>query len=92
MYNEKQAKYTHGKCSIIIKDNTEEEFRPNRSVNEFVGQLIDIFEDFLDSKNIKLENDEKEDNDDAECVANIYGSDYGILQNDLDEIPLLYYL
>ena len=40
--------------------------------DEFVGQIIDIFEDFLESKDIKLENTDKTDED----AAIIYGSDY----------------
>lgn len=39
---------------------------------EFVGALIDVFEDFLDEKGIEIENDEKDGYDEAI----IYGSDY----------------
>lgn len=53
-------------------------------MNEFVGQVIDIFEDFLDSKKIVLENDEKEDSD--EGTANIYGTDYGTIQMELENL------
>lgn len=52
-------------------------------ISEFTGQMIDIFEDFLDEKKIKLENSEKEQSDGA---ANIYGTDYGILQTDIENI------
>lgn len=56
---------------------------------EFVGQIIDIFEDFLDDRNIVLQNDEREDaiDDGAEpdSVAIIYGSDYGELQTALED-------
>lgn len=56
---------------------------------EFVGQIIDIFEDFLDDRNIVLQNEEREDaiNDGAEpdSVAIIYGSDYGELQTALED-------
>lgn len=41
---------------------------------EFVGQMIDIFEDFLDEKGVTIEHEECDD-EDAEGV-NIYGSDY----------------
>ena len=40
--------------------------------DEFVGQIIDIFEDFLESKGIELENTDKTDED----AAIIYDSDY----------------
>ena len=42
--------------------------------DEFVGQIIDIFEDFLESKGIELENTNKTGDD--EDAAIIYGSDY----------------
>ena len=53
----------------------------NNSKNEFIGQIIDIFEDFLDFKGIEIENDEKE-GDETEAI--IYGSDYGILQTNIE--------
>lgn len=46
--------------------------------NEFVGQLIDIFEDFLESKDIMLDNPDRIDEDDA---AIIYGSDYDEIED-----------
>ena len=53
----------------------------NNSKNEFIGQIIDIFEDFLDFKGIEIENDEKE-GDETEAI--IYGSDYGIVQTNIE--------
>lgn len=40
---------------------------------ELLDMLAEVFEDFLDSKNIVIENDEKTGIDTA---ANIYGTDY----------------
>ena len=51
--------------------------------NEFVGQIIDIFEDFLEAKGIDIHNDEKDQDPDA---AIIYGSDYGDLYQDIEEL------
>lgn len=52
--------------------------------NELIGQIIDIFEDFLESHNIDIPNEERdEDTDDA---AIIYGSNYGQLQEELLEL------
>ena len=48
---------------------------------EFVGQLIDIFEDFLEERNVVLENSEREEDEDA---AIIYGTDYGELQSAIE--------
>lgn len=57
---------------------------------EFIGQIIDIFEDFLDKRKISLSNDEKEeavyDGADLTSVANIYGTDYGDLQTELESM------
>lgn len=51
--------------------------------NEFVGQIIDIFEDFLEDHNVTLDNPEKEQDPDA---AIIYGSDYGDLYQEIEEL------
>lgn len=52
---------------------------------EFVGQIIDTFEDFLDEKGIVIPNEERDNDEglDPENSANIYGSDYGMLQDQL---------
>lgn len=55
---------------------------------EFIGQIIDIFEDFLAEKGIEIPNPEKEDNQDSyedpDEIAILYGSDYGELQTALE--------
>lgn len=51
---------------------------------EFLGQLIDVFEDFLDEKGIVIPNQEK--NEDPDNPANLYGTDYGNLQSALEEL------
>ena len=56
---------------------------------EFIGTIIDIFEDFLDEKGVTLESHERDnemelDNDDN--VANIYGSDYDSISNSLETL------
>lgn len=55
---------------------------------EFVGQLIDIFEDFLEDKNMHIENpewleDPDHDPDDPVCI---YGMDYGYLQTRIEDL------
>ena len=52
-------------------------------VPEFIGQIIDIFEDFLEAHGIDIPNPEKEENPDA-CI--LYGTDYGELQTQLEEM------
>ena len=60
------------------------------SEQTFIGAVIDVFERFLDSKNIVIKNDEKTDAIDDGCdpdtIANIYGSDYGTIQTDLENL------
>lgn len=57
-------------------------------VPEFLGQIIDIFEDFLTNRGIVLENDERDfDEDlDEEESANIYGDDYDELHDNLENM------
>lgn len=50
---------------------------------EFVGQIIDIFEDFLEDRDIKLPNKDRDQDPDA---AIIYGDDYGELQSDIESL------
>lgn len=54
---------------------------------ELLGQIIDIFEDFLEEKKIVIKNPERdEDLDlDPENLVNIYGSDYGQLQDEIHD-------
>lgn len=51
---------------------------PREQRSEFICQIIDIFEDFLDSKGIVLANSDRDEdpNLDPEEAANIYASDY----------------
>lgn len=52
--------------------------------NELIGQIIDIFEDFLEDHNIDIPNEERDGNTDEAAI--IYGSDYGQLQEELLEL------
>ena len=57
---------------------------------EFIGLIIDIFEDFLEERDVTLNNPEVgeaiESGDDPESLAIIYGSDYGDLENRLESL------
>lgn len=55
-------------------------------VPELIGQFIDLFEDFLDERGIIIENPERDEEEDAEMAANIYGTDYGDLADGIEEI------
>ena len=55
---------------------------------ETIAKFIECFEDFLDYKGIVIPNDEKEQ--DPESASNIYGTDYGILSDRIEEL-LVYY-
>lgn len=48
---------------------------------EFIGQIIDIFEDFLEDRGIQLQNDERDEDPDA---AIIYGTDYCELHSEIE--------
>lgn len=57
---------------------------PAEDTTEFIGQIIDIFEDFLDEKGVVIVNP-KRDEDDEEMAANIYGSDYDRLSDEITD-------
>lgn len=55
---------------------------------EFICEIIEHFENFLAMKGIELDNPEKKEavdaGEDEESIANIYGTDYGWLQSDIE--------
>lgn len=55
---------------------------------EFICEIIEHFENFLDMKGIELDNPEKQESVDAgedeDSICNIYGTDYGWLQSDIE--------
>lgn len=57
-------------------------------IGELKGQIIDIFEDFLESKNITIDNPEKneDENLDIESAAIIFGSDYDAIGDKLEDL------
>ena len=63
--------------------NTVNPFIPAEAVPEFTGQIIDIFEDFLELKGITIPNPERDE--DPDNTAIIYGSDYGMLQDKIED-------
>ena len=52
---------------------------------EFIGQIIDLFEDFLDEKSVKISNPEAVE-DGEENVAIIYGGDYDTLHDQTQDV------
>lgn len=58
------------------------------NMQEFICDVIETFEDFLDAKGIELDNPEKQeaidDGEDPESICNIYGTDYGNLASDIE--------
>ena len=52
---------------------------------EFIGQIIDLFEDFLDEKNVKISNSEAVE-DGEENAAIIYGNDYDTLHDQIQGV------
>lgn len=68
----------------------------NADLPELVGQIIDIFEDFLEEKGVNIENVEKEeavmDGEDPDGICILYGTDYGRLQSAIEETLMLWKL
>lgn len=56
----------------------------------FIGELIDAIEDILEDNNITIQNHERdqavEDGADAEGLAILYGSDYGLISDAVEEV------
>lgn len=61
-----------------------------QNVPEFIGQIIDVFEDFLQERDVHIQNDERTEasyeTDHPEDLAIIYGCDYGDLQDALKDL------
>lgn len=53
---------------------------------ELLMEIIEVFEDFLDEKGIEIQNPEKDEDPDG--AANIYGTDYGNLEETVAEVLL----
>ena len=56
----------------------------NADASEMTGQIIDIFEDFLEKKNIHLS--------DSETEANIVGADYDTLKEQIRELLINWHI
>lgn len=54
----------------------------NENLLEFIGQIICVFEDFLDNKGIVIPNPERDDESDA----SIYGDDYFNLESGIYDV------
>lgn len=52
---------------------------------EFVGQLIDIFEDFQEKRHVVLDNTEKIKDEELEDAAIIFGSDFDELADKIED-------
>ena len=53
---------------------------------EFLGQIIDIFEDFLEERGVMFPNEERDQ--DPDNAAIIYGTDYGYLSEELETLMI----
>lgn len=56
---------------------------------EKIGQIIEVFENFLNDKGIILENKERDrdqEDDPFDERSNIYGKDYYLLEDNIKEI------
>lgn len=51
---------------------------------ELLMEIIEVFEDFLDEKGIEIPNEEKDEDPDG--ASNIYGTDYGNLEENIADV------
>ena len=58
--------------------------------SDIIADIIEVFEDFLDERNIPVPNEEKDeavaDGEDPASICTIYGSDYGNLSDRIESI------
>lgn len=67
---------------IAEADKLPQKIKPNEETHEFVGCIIEMFEEFLEERGIDVPNDEKDEDPDA---STIYGTDYGELEDTITE-------
>lgn len=65
---------TNARCAELINV---------KDLHEYIGRIIDLFEDFLEEKGVEIENDERDEDDYAVII---HGTDYGYLQDGLEQI------
>lgn len=68
---------------VVYDDECDNGVVKQNDRTEFLGQIIDVFEDFLESKGIDIPNDDK---DQSDFPAIIYGMDYGEIQSGIEAI------
>ena len=56
-----------------------------QDICEFEGQVVDIFEDWLDNAGYKIPNQER-DVDDPDSGAEIWGDDYDLIADEIDHV------
>ena len=56
-----------------------------QDICEFEGQVVDIFEDWLDNAGYKIPNQER-DADDPDSGAEIWGDDYDLIADEIDHV------
>ena len=77
-----------------MKNKSKTTIKEHEDMIEIVGSIIDVFEDFLESKGVKIENKErkeyrdtkKKDDEDLSGLAIIFGSDYDFLEGEIEKI------
>lgn len=59
-------------------------------LRDFIGQILDVFEDYLEDKGVEILNEDRNDaiaaGEDPEGLCILYGTDYGNLESDIEEI------
>ena len=70
-------KYQDGR---LVYEDADPDYRKVERM-EMIGRIIDVFEDFLDEKNVEIPNEDREPDG-----ANIFGCDYGTLEGRIEDV------
>ena len=86
-YNLKHNEFSVDDFEIKARPDLESIYCKNEAAQnnniEVAAGIIDLFENYLYKKGIKIDNPERKDN---ECASQIYGSEYFELENSIIEI------
>ena len=82
-FPEKRNIYRPDDAVSAFPDDLVKKITNNAEQMAFVGAIVDIFEDFLEEKAIVIPND---DHQGSEGEANIYGSDYDVISDELKKL------
>ena len=76
--------------SELITEKKKDPCVVREDLPEFIGQILDIFEDYLEEKGISVSNQDRDeaiaDGEDPEGLCILYGTEYGNLQSSIEDL------